>query len=41
MSLFVTFLIGFCLGGIAGIDSLKKNTNTPPTIQPKRPRRYK
>lgn len=40
MSLFVTFLIGFILGGIVGCDSPKTNTNTPPAIQP-RPRRYK
>lgn len=40
MSLFVTFLIGFCIGGIVGCDSPRSNTNTPPPIQPKKPRHY-
>ena len=37
----MAFLIGFCLGGVAGCDSPKTNINTPPPIQPKRPRKYK
>lgn len=41
MSLFIVFLIGFCIGGVVGCDSPKTNTNTPPPIQPKRPRKYK
>nr|DAQ09860.1 MAG TPA: Protein of unknown function (DUF1043) [Caudoviricetes sp.] len=41
MSLFVIFLIGFCIGGLVGCDSPRLNTNTPPPIQPKRPRKYK
>ena len=41
MNLFVIFLIGFCIGGLVGCDSPKTNTNTPPPIQPKRPRKYK
>ena len=41
MSLFVIFLIGFCIGGLVGCDSPKTNTNTPPPIQSKRPRNYK
>lgn len=41
MSLFMAFLIGFCLGGVAGCDSPRSNTNTPPPIQPKRLRKYK
>lgn len=43
MNLLITFLIGFCIGGIVGVDSPRNNTNTPPPIQPKRPsfpRRY-
>ena len=41
MNSFVIFLIGFCLGGVAGCNSPKTNTNTPPPIQPKRLRKYK
>ena len=41
MNLFVTFLIGFCIGGLVGCNSPRSNTNTPPPIQPKRPRKYK
>lgn len=43
MSLFITFLIGFCIGGVVGCGSPKTNTNTPPPppIQPKKPRKYK
>ena len=41
MSLFITFLIGFCIGGIVGCNSPRSNTNTPPPIQPKRPRKSK
>ena len=41
MNLFVIFLIGFCIGGLVGCDSPKTNTNTPPSIQPKRLRKYK
>lgn len=41
MSLFITFLIGFCIGGVVGCNSPRSNTNTPPPIQPKRPRKYK
>ena len=40
MSLFMAFLIGFWLG-CSGCDSPRSNTNTPPPIQPKRPRKYK
>ena len=40
MSLFITFLIGFCIGGLVGCNSPRSNTNTPPA-QPKRPRKYK
>ena len=39
MSLFITFLIGFCIGGLVGCDSPRTNTNTPP-IQPKRLIKY-
>ena len=28
MSLFMAFLIGFCIGGVVGCDSPKTNTNT-------------
>ena len=41
MSLFITFLIGFCIGGIVGCGSPRANTNTHPPIQPKRLRKYK
>ena len=41
MSLFMAFLIGFYIGGVVGRDSPRSNTNTPPPIQPKRPRKYK
>lgn len=41
MSLFITFLIGFCIGGVVGGNSPRSNTNTPPPIQPKRLRKYK
>ena len=41
MSLFITFLIGFCIGGVVGCNSPRSNANTPPPIQPKRPRKYK
>ena len=41
MNLFVIFLIGFCIGGLVGCNSPRSNTNTPPPIQPKRPRKYK
>lgn len=36
MTLFVVFFIGFIIGGLVGSDSPRKNTNTPPPIQPKR-----
>lgn len=39
MSLFITFLIGFCIGGVAGCNSPRTNTNTPPPIPPKRPKK--
>lgn len=32
MSLFITFLIGFCIGGVVGCNSPKSNTNTPPPL---------
>lgn len=41
MSLFLIFLIGFCIGGVVGCGSPRTNTNTPPPIQPKRLRKYK
>ena len=41
MSLFMAFLIGFWLGGVAGCNSPRSNTNTPPPIQPNRLRKYK
>lgn len=41
MSLFMAFLIGFCIGGLVGCDSPKTNTNVPPPIPPKWPRKYK
>lgn len=37
----VAFLIGFIVGGLVGCNSPRSNTNTPPPIQPKRPRKYK
>lgn len=36
MSSLITFLIGFCIGGIVGTNSPEKNTNTPPPTQPKK-----
>ena len=42
MNLFVTFLIGFYIGRMAGCSSPKTNTNTPPpAIRLKNPRKYK
>ena len=36
----MTFLIGFCLGGVVGCDSPRTNTNTlPPAIRLKYPRK--
>ena len=34
LGLFTTFIIGFCLGGLVGIDSPRQNTNVPPSTQP-------
>lgn len=41
MSYFVTFLIGFCIGGVVGCGSPRTNTNLPLSVQPQRPRKYK
>ncbi len=34
LDLFIVFIIGFCLGGLVGIDSPRQNTNAPPSMQP-------
>ena len=36
LSLFIVFIIGFCLGGLVGIDSPRQNTNAPPSTRPTR-----
>lgn len=32
MKLLIAFLVGFCIGGIVGVDSKSSNTNFPPDI---------
>lgn len=36
LGLFIVFIIGFCLGGLVGIDCPRQNTNAPPLTRPTR-----